>query len=174
MLLQHASEADFPEIIDLVNVAFRGTGPGASWNIETGILEGQRINDSLLREDLATHPGSHLLIHRDPEDNSLLGTVLLAPESDGSWYLGTLAVRPALQNRQLGRTFLAACEDFARSRGAIRIRMTVLFVRDTLIAWYQRRGYTVTRETRPFPYGDNRFGKPLRDDLYFIVLQKDI
>ncbi len=174
MLLQHATEADYPEIIDLVNVAFRGTGPAASWNIETGILEGQRINDSLLREDLVTHPGSHLLIHRDPEDRSLLGSVMLAPENDGTWYLGTLAVRPALQNRQLGRTLLAACEDFARSHGAARIRMTVLFVRDTLIAWYERRGYAPTGETKPFPYGDDRFGKPLRDDLYFVVLQKDL
>jgi len=50
--------------------------------------------------------------------------------------------------------------------------MTVLMVRETLIAWYERRGYTLTGETKPFPYGDNRFGRPLRDDLYFVVLEK--
>ena len=52
--------------------------------------------------------------------------------------------------------------------------MTVLHVRDTLIAWYQRRGYTLTGETKPFPYDDNRFGTPLRDDLYFVVLEKHL
>ncbi len=50
--------------------------------------------------------------------------------------------------------------------------MTVVHVRETLILWYQRRGYTLTGETKPFPYGDNRFGTPLRDDLHFVVLEK--
>jgi ribosomal protein S18 acetylase RimI-like enzyme len=74
----------------------------------------------------------------------------------------------------LGRTLLAAAEDFAKQRGARRIQMTVVNVRDILIAWYQRRGYTLSGESRPFPYGDDRFGKPTRDDLHFVVLQKDL
>jgi hypothetical protein len=52
--------------------------------------------------------------------------------------------------------------------------MTVVNVRDILIAWYERRGYKLTKEIRPFPYGDERFGRPLRDDLYFVVLEKDL
>jgi hypothetical protein len=47
-------------------------------------------------------------------------------------------------------------------------------VRDALIAWYLRRGYHKTGETEPFPYGDDRFGAPLRDDLSFLVLDKDL
>lgn len=50
--------------------------------------------------------------------------------------------------------------------------MTVVNVRDTLIAWYVRRGYRLTGEREPFPYGDNRFGTPLRQDLHFEVLEK--
>jgi hypothetical protein len=50
--------------------------------------------------------------------------------------------------------------------------MTVIHLRDTLIAWYERRGYRRTGETEPFPYGDERFGIPRRDDLYFVVLEK--
>jgi ribosomal protein S18 acetylase RimI-like enzyme len=69
---------------------------------------------------------------------------------------------------------LTAAEDFARERGARRIRMTVVSARTTLIAWYERRGYALTAEKRPFPYGDERFGRPLRDDLHFVVLQKDL
>ena len=52
--------------------------------------------------------------------------------------------------------------------------MTVMNIRATLIAWYERRGYTLTGETKPFPYDDQRFGRPLRDDLHFVVLQKDL
>jgi GNAT superfamily N-acetyltransferase len=173
MLLNPAVEAEYAEIIDLVNLAFRGTGPTASWNIEH-FIEGQRLNDSLLREDLAAKPEAHLLTYRDAPDGPLLGTVLLDPKKDGVWYLGLLSVRPDLQKRKLGSALLAAAEDYAKQRGARRIQMTVVNVRDTLIAWYERRRYTLTSETRPFPYGDDRFGRPLRDDLYFVVLQKDI
>ncbi|HUN84305.1 MAG TPA: hypothetical protein VMU48_07990 [Terracidiphilus sp.] len=52
--------------------------------------------------------------------------------------------------------------------------MTVLNVRDALIAWYERRAYCRTGETKPFPYGDDRFGVPLRDDLQFVVLEKTL
>jgi len=174
MLLNAAVEADFAEIIDLVNLAFRGSGASASWNIEAGIIEGQRLNEALLREDLTAKPAVRLLIHRDEANGTLLGTVWLDPGKDDVWNLGLLTVRRDLQNKQLGRTLLSAAEDFAKERGAHRICMMVVNVRTTLIAWYERRGYALSGETRPFPYGDERFGRPLRDDLHFVVLQKDL
>lgn len=174
MHLKPAAEADYREIIDLVNLAFRGTGQSASWNIEAGIIAGQRLTESLLREDLAKDPNAQLLIHRDEQDGSLLGTVWLTPEQEETWYLGLLTIRPALQNRQIGRTLLAASEQFAKERGACRIRMTVVNLREALIEWYLRRGYSLTGETKPYPYDDDRFGKPLRDDLHFVVLEKSL
>jgi GNAT superfamily N-acetyltransferase len=174
ILLQPAAEADYAAVVDLVNLAFRGSGASASWNVEVGFIEGERLNDSLLREELAAKPDAHLLAYRDVPNGPLLGTVWLDPGKDGVWYLGLLTVRPDLQQRQLGRSLLAAAEDFARQHGAHRIRMTVVNVRKALIAWYQRRGYAPTGETKPFPYGDERFGRPLRDDLHFVVLQRDI
>ncbi len=174
MLLNPAIEAEYPGIIALINHAFRGTGPDASWNTEVVFIEGQRLNESLLREDLAHKPKAHLLTYRYEPTGPLLGTVLLDPQEEGVWYLGLLTVRPDIQKRKLGRTLLTAAEDFAKQRGAHRIQMTVVNVRDTLIAWYQRRGYTLTDETRPFPYGDERFGRPLRNDLHFVVLEKDL
>jgi ribosomal protein S18 acetylase RimI-like enzyme len=173
MLLRPAVEADFAAIIDLVNVAYRGTGPSASWNIEN-FIEGQRLNESLLREELATKPEAHLLTYRDGPDGPLLGTVLLDPRPNGVWYLGLLTIRPNLQKRQFGRNLLVAAEEFAKQRGAVRIQMTVVNVRDILIAWYERRGYSLTGESRPFPYDDERFGRPLRNDLHFVVLEKDL
>jgi len=174
MLLDPATEADYPAIISLANIAFRGTGTEAGWNSEADFINGPRMTENLLRADLASKPNAHLLTYRDDPGEPLLGTVLLEPKEHGIWYLGLLTVRPDLQNRQLGRTILAAGEDFARERGAHRIRMTVVNVRETLIAWYQRRGYALTGETQPFPYDNQRFGKPLRDDLSFVVLERDI
>jgi len=174
MILEHAREADFPAIIALVNAAYRGTGAVESWNIETGIIEGTRLTDSLLRQDLATKPDAHFLIHRDPESRAIIGTVWLEPVKDGAWYLGLFTIDPGLQKQQLGRGLLSAAEEFAKAHGARTIRMGVLCVRDELIAWYERRGYDRTGETEPFPYGDNRFGTPLRDDLKFVILQKEL
>jgi ribosomal protein S18 acetylase RimI-like enzyme len=174
MILYPAREADYGAIVDLANLAYRGTGASASWNVETGIIEGQRLTDSLLREDLTNSLSAHLLTYREASGNPLLGCVWLEPRLQGVWYLGLLAVQPDQQKRQLGRALLAAAEDFAKQRGAHRIRMTVLHVRESLIAWYERRGYALTGETQPYPYGDERFGTPLRDDLYFVVFEKDI
>ncbi len=174
MQLEPVLEADFPAVIDLVNLAFRGSGPEASWNIESGIIDGLRLTDSLLRADLEAKPDAQFLLHRDPADGTILGTVWLDPGEDGDWYLGLLTVRPSLQSKHIGRALLASAEGFAKQRGARRIRMTVVNVRSALIAWYERRGYARTGETKPFPYGDNRFGTPLRDDLEFVVLQKSL
>lgn len=174
MKLEHATEADYPAIIDLVNVAYRGQGSEASWNVETGILEGTRIDDSLLRDDLANKPNAHLLVSRGFAAHEAICTVWLEPVANGSWYLGLFTVSPALQKQHLGRELLRAAEEFAKAHGARSIRMGVLSVREALIAWYQRRGYSLTGETEPFPYGDNRFGIPLREDLKFLILEKQL
>ena len=58
--------------------------------------------------------------------------------------------------------------------GARGSTMTVIRQRPELIAWYERRGYQRTGQTRPFPYGDPRYGIPTRPDLEFIVLAKPL
>jgi ribosomal protein S18 acetylase RimI-like enzyme len=170
--LKPAGEADLPEIVALSNWAYRGTGPQSSWTVES-YLEGERTTEDALRADLAVNPEAQILVWRDAA-GELQGHCWLEPGADGVWYLGLLSVRPDRQDHKLGRTLLSAAEDHAKTRGARRIRMTVINVRDTLIAWYQRRGYALTGETRPFPYGDDRFGKPLRDDLSFVVLERGL
>jgi ribosomal protein S18 acetylase RimI-like enzyme len=170
MNLRAVAVQDYADVVALANVAYRATGDGASWNSEAGIVEGTRLTVSSLREDLAK-PGAELLVWRD-EDGLLMGTVFLQPKQDGVWYLGLLTVRPSEQNRGAGKGLLVKAETYVNSRGGKRVRMTVLAVRKSLISWYQRRGYLETGVTEAFPYGDERFGKPLRDDLYFVVLEK--
>jgi len=176
-ILKDAVASDYAEIIELANAAYRKTGPGSSWNSEEGLISGHRLTDSLLRDEFARKPEAHLLVYRETPEGPLLGTVWLeprnpAPKDSTTWYLGLLTVRPDQQARGLGKTILAAAEDFARANGGSSIRMTVLHVRDTLIAWYERRGYALTGETEPWHYDDQRFGIPLRDDLYFVVMEK--
>ncbi len=174
MSLRTACESDLAEIVDVANRAYRGTGASAGWTVETDFIEGERTSVPRLREELAAHPDAFLLTWRDECDGSLLGSVWLEPLGDTVWYLGLLNIRPELQGRQMGRELLASAEGAAKERGARLIRMSVLNVRDTLIAWYERRGYALTGEAKAFPYGDERFGRPLRDDLGFVMLEKAV
>lgn len=175
MILRKAEPADYAEVIDLANLAYRGReGAVPSWNIEKGIVGGQRLDYSLLHEELATKPDGALLVYREEADGPLLGTAWLNPESQDVWSMGLLTVRPELQNQHLGRRLLAAAEEYASHRGAKRMRIGVLHVRDTLIAWYERRGYRATGETEPYPSEDPRFGTPLRDNLHFLIMEKKI
>ncbi len=167
-----ATEADFPTIIAMMNAAFRGTGGVRGWSIEVDFITGQRTNESLLREEIAG--GALYLLAKDDATSALRGCVCLQPSAPEKWYLGALTVSPSLQNAGFGRELLTAAEEYAAKHGALLIEMTVLHVRETLIAWYERRGYRRTGETRPFPYGDNRFGTPTRDDLQFVVLDKHL
>jgi ribosomal protein S18 acetylase RimI-like enzyme len=68
---------------------------------------------------------------------------------------------------------LEHAEAQGRAGGAQIARMSVVSVRESLIAWYERRGYRRTGETEPFPR-DTRFGEPQRPDLEFIMLEKDL
>lgn len=172
MILTPAHDSDYPEVVALANLAYRGQGAG--WTAEDGIIDGDRLTEPQLRQDVADKPDAHLLLYRNERQGPLLGTVWLEPQAEGVWYLGLFTVHPEIQNQQLGRTLLGLAEAFAQEHGARAIHLTVLNVRATLIAWYERRGYQKTAETQAFPYGDDRFGRPLRDDLSFLVLEKDL
>lgn len=167
--LHPATELDHPAIIALMNAAFRGT---EGWSIEGDIVKGQRTNASLLSEEIAN--GASYFFATNSDTEALDGCVSLQPSTPEKWYLGALTVNPALQNAGFGRKLLDAAENYAATRGARIIEITVVNVRESLIAWYERRGYQRTGATRPFPYGDMRYGTPTRNDLEFIVLEKHL
>ena len=166
-----ATEADIPALLALVTSAYRGEASRAGWTTEADLLEGARIDPEVLRADIA-RPRSLVLVA--PDAHGLLACAHVADDGDAG-YFGMFAVRPGLQGQGLGARLLAECERVAREQWNLpAMRMTVIDVRDELIAWYQRRGYRRTGILKPFPYGDERFGIPLRDDLRFEVLEKPL
>ncbi len=163
-----AEDDDVPAVVALMNRAYRSARTG--WNSEAAYIAGDRTSQALLRADLVAKPDATLLVW--PDDEGLKGCVWLEPLGGGVWYLGSLAVDPDRQKAGLGHILLTSAEHWLRGRGGDQVRITVVNVRDTLIAWYERRGYVRTGEISPFPYGEDRFGTPLRDDLAFVVLEK--
>lgn len=168
LTLTPATPDDHEAVIALTNRAYRQAEGQTGWKVES-LVGGQRIDASLLADDLA-QPGAVLLIGR--EDGDHVGHVRLDDLGGGTWYLSMLTVRPDRQDGGLGRRLLEAAEAWARAHGCARMQMSVLELREELRAWYGRRGYAATGETKPFPYGDARFGLPTREGLMFVVLEK--
>lgn len=171
-MLEPAVESDVAAIVDLVNAAFRGMGARRSWNMEDFIV-GPRIDAAAIRGDIAAGD-VQLLVHRDPHERHPVATVRIEPGAGGTWLLGLLSVAPERQQERLGRAIMNAAEALVRTQGGRRVRLSVVNRRETLIAWYVRRGYRPTGDTMPFPYDDRRFGTPLRDDLAFVMLEKPV
>lgn len=168
--LRVADRRDVDAIVALVESAYRGEASRAGWTTEADLLGGRRTGADEVGPLVAE--GALLVVERE---GHLIASVLVRRESSECAYLGMLTVRPTAQENGLGSELLAAAEAHARNvLGTRTMRMTVISVREELLAWYARRGYVLTGERAPFPYGDPRFGEPKRADLEFIVLEKSL
>jgi ribosomal protein S18 acetylase RimI-like enzyme len=166
-----ASRADIDAIVALVESAYRGEGSKQGWTTEADLLDGQRTDAAGVGE-LIDKPHARVLLAE--ADGLLLACAQLERKGDAG-YFGMFSVRPKLQGSGVGRATLAEAERIARDEwGCVAMRMTVISVREELIAWYERRGYHRTGEYSPFPYGNERFGIPKRDDLRFELLLKPL
>ncbi|WP_424215097.1 GNAT family N-acetyltransferase [Streptomyces sp. BI20] len=166
-----AVAADVPALVELVESAYRGDASRAGWTTEADYLDGQRTDAEAVTA-LLDRPDGVLLVVEDA--GALVACCDLEHRGDHV-YFGMFAVRPGLQGAGLGKLIMAEAERIALTRWEARVmRMTVVNVRDELIAYYERRGYRRTGRTQPFPYGDERFGVPRRTDLEFVVLDKPL
>lgn len=166
-----ARATDLEPLRALVESAYRGEASRAGWTTEADLLDGQRTDAAMLRDLIADEATVILLM----EDAAGLLACCQLEHRGATTYFGMFAVRPGDQGRGTGRQMLAAAERHARtSWGATALEMTVIAQRSELIAWYQRRGYRPTGETRAFPYGRDEFGLPRRTDLVLAVLAKPL
>lgn len=179
-IFRKATPADAVPLRALVQSAYRGESSRAGWTHEADIItSGDRIDDAGLLAKIRA-PGGQVLLALDPATSALLACCELVrhPAPSETAYFGLFAVSPALQNGGIGRRVLAEAERLARDEmGATTMEMTTLWMRTELVAWYERRGYKVVEgETRPFPFElvTSTGAESLRDDLYFIVLRKDL
>lgn len=178
LVFRNASVGDVPTLVALVTSAYRGEASRAGWTTEADVLDGNRIDPDLLKVDIG-RPRSRVLLAECPSKSQGSRSEIVAcahvADEDGAGYFGMFAVRPDLQGKGIGDLVLTEAERVVRDDWSLPlIRMTVIDLRDELIAWYERRGYRRTGIYKPFPYGDERFGIPKRGDLRFEVLEKSL
>ncbi|GAA2513812.1 MULTISPECIES: GNAT family N-acetyltransferase [Streptomyces] len=171
LTFRDATDADVDELVALIESAYRGEASRAGWTTEADILEGQRTDPEGVRAVIKSADSRLLTVERE---GRIVACCQLEHRGDHA-YFGMFSVSPALQGAGLGKVIIAEAERQARAAwGVTEMHMTVISVRDDLIAWYERRGYRRTGRMTPFPYGDERFGIPLRDDLQFELLVKEL
>ena len=156
--------------MSLVESAYRGDASRAGWTTEADLLEGQRTDRSEVLSLIRRDRSVVLLAEHADGRSGLVGCCHLEVTGPATTYFGMFAVSPGAQGLGVGRALILEAAERAGGWGCREMRMTVIRQRPELIAWYRRLGFEPTGETHPFPYGDERFGRPLRDDLEFVVL----
>ncbi|MGO4550562.1 GNAT family N-acetyltransferase [Lysobacter sp. 2RAF19] len=164
-----AGVGDVDALVALVTSAYRGDASREGWTTEADFLDGPRIDADVLRLDIV-RPRSRVLVAE--RDGAMLACAHVCEDGDAG-YFGMFSVQPGIQGGGIGKAVLAEAERIVREDWALsKMRMTVIDIRDELIAFYERRGYIRTGIKKPFPYGDARFGIPLREDLRFELMEK--
>ncbi|MDB5701088.1 MAG: family N-acetyltransferase [Sphingomonadales bacterium] len=170
--LRIAVPDDIPALHRLIESAYRGDSARRGWTHEADLLDGQRTDLEALGA-LMRDPGQRMIIAE--ADSAPVGCVQVADNGNRVAYLGHLSVDPDLQGGGLGRMLVSAAESEAISTfGAQMMEMTVISQRTELVGWYERLGYAVTGEHRPFPLDDIRFGIPRTRNISFIVMAKSL
>jgi ribosomal protein S18 acetylase RimI-like enzyme len=168
-----ATPSDADAVLALVRRAYRGASSRAGWTTEADLLDDQRIDLPGVQNKITRSDGFVLLA--EDESATLIACCELAARRGRLGYFGMFAVEPTRQAGGLGSRVLAEAERRAQADlAATRMEMGVIAQRAELIAWYERRGYRRTGERWPFPYRELVNGRALRDDLFFVVLRKEL
>jgi ribosomal protein S18 acetylase RimI-like enzyme len=166
-LIAKAEKLDAKQIADLVNLAYRGESSKQGWTTEADLLDGCRTDlEEVLR--LITTENSIFLLCKI--ENELVGSVHLQKQVD-QVCLSMLAVSPTFQSRGIGKQLLEAAELMAQDWATRKMVMEVISCRNELIAFYLRRGYRHTGESKVFPVNPSMW-LPKAVDLHLDVFEK--
>jgi GNAT superfamily N-acetyltransferase len=124
--IRTAQSGDVPALVRLINAAFI---------VEQFVFDGDRINSEETQAFMET--GQFLVA----EDSAgFAGCVYVEARNDRG-YLGLLAVDPGRQGEGLGRTLVAAAEEYFRAEGCCAVDLRIISPRAPLPPFYRHLGY---------------------------------
>jgi len=164
-----ASQHHIPDIVEIVNLAYRGQGENRGWTTEADLIVGNRINEQQLQQILSE---SHSHIITAWQAQQLAACVHLQQQGEAV-FLGMLSVHPRMQAKGIGKALMQYAEQFAQTElYAKRMEMCVISRRAELIDYYHRRGYVLANRQGDFPLEANA-GVPVCGDLKIEYLYKE-
>lgn len=167
--IEIAQLSDVPALKILLDRSYRGDEAKKGWTHEAFLIDGnvraseKNVRDTMLQE------GSVFLKYM--LDGNITGCVNLQ-KHENKLYLGMFGVLPDFQGAGIGKTLLHAAEQYAKEVNCSSIYMSVISIRNDLIAWYQKQGYRDTGERKEF-HEDGIHGKHLQQ-LEFMMLEKKL
>ena len=159
MSFQIANNQDLSNLSAFVNRAYRGETARQGWTHEADLLDGTRVEESLLAEEQARGVKYVLAL----QESELVGCYHFEMKDSATAYVGMITVDPAKQGQGVGKDLLADATSRARQLGAQLLKLTVLSDRKELIEYYQRRGFMFTGEKIDFVTEDVRYGVPKKN-----------
>ena len=168
MQISIAEKKDITSLVALMDSAYRGENSKQGWTSEADLFIGNSRTDEATVTKLIGKPGAVFLKYSN-EEGVIEGCVFLH-KKEARLYLGMFSVSPSAQGKGIGKKLLAAANKHAKDHDCSSIYMTVITVREELIAWYERNGYQKTGKILPFPV-DERYGIPTQP-LEMLVLEK--
>jgi ribosomal protein S18 acetylase RimI-like enzyme len=170
LTFRQATPDDIGDIVALVNSCYRGDSSRVGWTTEADLLNGTRTDEGEIQRLMSLRDSRILLCSSGRE---IAGSVHIQKQGPAC-YLGMLVVKPELQNSGVGRQLMSEAEGKARELwGSTKMTMTVITLREELIAYYERRGYRRTGQIKPF-VSDATHGIPRVEGIELEVLEKSL
>jgi ribosomal protein S18 acetylase RimI-like enzyme len=162
-ILRAAKLSELIPLQALIQRAYRGQSARGSWSHEGELPAEERISHADLAE-LIQSPRSKLTVA--VAAGRLVGSSLVTRDSPGGCAIGLISVDPDFQCRGVGNQLLGHAEICARNTfAAEHADVEVLEHNSRLVAYYEKRGYRQSGETRPYPHD-------LKAPARFLVLRK--
>lgn len=165
-----ALASDIPQLVILINSAYRGDTSKKGWTTEADLIKGERMNTASLTKML----GSTDIIFRKcvDIDHQIVGCASLEMRKD-ELYTSLLTVSPEIQANGIGKLILNDAEAIARKRGLTSLVLDVISLRTELIDYYIRRGFEATGKIFDFPV-ENEFGSQPLQSLKLVEFKKHL
>ena len=157
MRTRYATPEDIPEIVRIINSAFR---------VEDFFIDGDRTNEADIGARMA-EPDVRFLVVDAPDSGRLAATVLMDIHGDRG-HFAMLSVDPPFQGKGLSRLLMNAVEDYCREAGCKALDIEIVNLREELPAFYAANGFAPVT-TLPFP--DER---KLRRDAHLVRMTKSL
>ena len=157
MSARPATERDIPEIVRVINLAYR---------VEDFFIDGDRTKTQEIAALFADPNACFLVI--DASDRGMLAAAVFVDLNDGRGHFAMLSVDPASQKKGLGRRLISAVEEYCVAAGCTALDIEIVNLREELPAYYAALGF-VEGGMAPFP---NR--AKLRRDAHLVLMTKPL